>query len=153
MSELKSEALRSVARSTVASISPSLRRRLSAFPVKVVLATVLVYSRGILETINAKFVFEKSGKTSQLFSHVVNNKQLEKWMALESEKSRTTVIDCLFTTTLYSKLKKTCMTMKILLQCIVWCWLGMLGRENPAFYYGWLSTNLEEIYKPLLVIK
>jgi len=51
---------------------------------------------------------------------------------------------------LYSKLKKTCST-QILLQCIVWFWLGMLGQENPAFYYGWVLTNSEEICKPLLV--
>uniref|UniRef100_A0A673GVT5 Ras and EF-hand domain-containing protein-like n=2 Tax=Sinocyclocheilus rhinocerous TaxID=307959 RepID=A0A673GVT5_9TELE len=53
VSELKCEAVGSVARSTVGSISSSLRRRLSAFPVKVVLATVLYFfSLGILETIN-----------------------------------------------------------------------------------------------------
>ncbi len=59
---MKSEALRSVARSTVASISPSLRRRLSAFPVKVVLATVTLVYSGILETINSKIIFEKKWK-------------------------------------------------------------------------------------------
>lgn len=52
---------------------------------------------------------------------------------------------------LYSRLKKTCMTQKISLQCTVWCWLGMPGRENPAFYYDWVLTNSEEIYQPLLV--
>lgn len=40
VSDLKSEGMGSVPRSTVGSITSSLRRRLSAFPVKVLLATL-----------------------------------------------------------------------------------------------------------------